>query len=163
MSGITHLIRYNYDGLVHEVIEKIGRCVQRAQLEKLRIQKKQFLKTFKPRQYDALIYKAASEEICYSRLFNYRPILLSTARIIQDDATLEYPELIELRLLIAKAEKKAENLLRRRIFSPVPPSQEQILRARVASYNHKSREIVGALKQKIAKTERCPYCNTLVS
>jgi hypothetical protein len=149
-----HTIQYLFKN-----VETLVRETQAA----LRSREKSWLyRNLFPKARGRTLETLCTKELTYVRLFNYRAVLNDTVDAIARGQECRWAQIIDLRVLLAKREGEKDALRRSRIFAPLPPSPHDILKARVAAADQKARDAVSVLRDKVAKTDRCPYCNTFV-
>lgn len=148
--------------IVDQQFTLIERLVTESRSARLSIERNWIYARLFPKWRKRRIEALSSTELSYARLFDYRRVLRDTAYIIDRGLKCRWPEIIQLRLLLARRENEKQTLLRSRLFAPVPPSPHDILKARVAAADRKARDAISAIRAKIPKTERCPYCDKVV-
>jgi len=143
---------------VRELFETLEKELPRIQERRKVVEKGNLLWGLFPKRREEALQRLRTRELNYARLFNYRRVLEQTAETITNGGWCNYPEIVRLRALIAAKDAAKERDLRIRLFSPVPPSPQEVMKARVASADKKSREAVASLRDKVPRTTDCPYC-----
>jgi 5-methylcytosine-specific restriction endonuclease McrA len=148
---------------IQHVFDNIERLVKETQVTRRARERSWIYRKLLPRTHANDLESLSTKELNYARLSSYRAVLNETANAIARGQKCRWPDIINLRVLLAKREGEKDALRRSRIFAPVPPSAHDILRARVAAADQQARDAMSALRGKIPRTEVCPYCNLRVA
>lgn len=89
-------------------------------------------------------------------LLTLRSLFRETAIVFDKALRCRWPQILEHRRTIIALEGRDEGYSR--VYAQESPSAEDVIAARIAAIDHRSRIVAQSLRGHIPKTQRCPYC-----
>jgi len=89
-------------------------------------------------------------------LLDLRSLFFETACVFDKALRCRWPQILEHRRTIVALEER--NAGYARVYAHDPPSIEDVVKARIAAIDGRSRFVAESLRRLVPKTQRCPYC-----